>query len=93
MSIETVCKKCGEEYDARHPRCPVCPDPRPEPQTYDQKIIRCFEDACESNADGDGASPDEVTKLMHERKWLSPMDTVLDVEKIMRRLRNEEGRL
>ena len=24
MSIETTCKKCGEEYDLRHGECPVC---------------------------------------------------------------------
>lgn len=24
MSIETVCPKCDEEYDARHPYCPAC---------------------------------------------------------------------
>jgi ribosomal protein L37E len=27
MSIETVCKKCGEEYDVRHGACPVCEPP------------------------------------------------------------------
>jgi len=27
MSVETVCKKCGEEYDMRHGACPVCQPP------------------------------------------------------------------
>lgn len=62
-----------------------------EPKTYDEKIIACYQHLCSKQADG--ASPDEVTKEMHERGWLSPMDTVIDIEKIMRRLRDQEGRL
>lgn len=58
--------------------------------SYDEKIIACFKYMCKKN--GDGASPAEVTKEMAQRNWLSSLDTVLDIEKIMRRLRNR-GRL
>jgi hypothetical protein len=58
--------------------------------TYDDKIIECFRAVCVRT--GEGASPDEVTQEMHDRKWLSPLDTVIDIADIMKRLRFKEGR-
>lgn len=62
-----------------------------EPKTYDDKIIACYKDLCSKQTDG--ASPSEVTSEMAARGWLTSLDTVIDVEKIMRRLRYDEGRL
>lgn len=62
-----------------------------EPKTYDDKIVACYQYLCSKQSDG--ASPAEVTAEMHRRGWISPMDTVIDIEKLMRRLRHEEGRL
>jgi len=60
--------------------------------TYDEQIIECFAAVCE-RSNGDGASPSEVTVEMRERGWLTALDTVIDIEREMQRLRNTEGRL
>lgn len=62
-----------------------------EPKKYDDKIIACFKHLCSKQSDG--ASPAEVAEEMAKRGWLVLSDTVLDIEKIMRRLRYAEGRI
>ncbi len=62
----------------------------PGPRAYADKIIQCFRDLCDKQSDG--ASPDEVTKLMHERGWLAAADTVIDIADLMKDLR-DTGRL
>jgi len=57
-----------------------------KPLLYDEKIRLVWNELCEEN--GDGASPSEVTARMHTRGWLSPMDTVIDIERLMRGLRD-----
>lgn len=37
MSIEVTCKKCGEEFDARHGSCPAC-TPRVSTDVDAQKV-------------------------------------------------------
>ena len=59
--------------------------------SYGEKICKVFDDLCERNADK-GASPAEVTHEMAARGWLSPTDTVIDIEELMQGLRRE-GRL
>jgi hypothetical protein len=61
-----------------------------EPKSYNDKILACFKHLCDLNPKG--ASPGEVTGEMRKRGWLSPMDTVIDIVKLMRDLRSE-GRL
>jgi hypothetical protein len=61
------------------------------PETYDEKVITCFEYLSKKNSEG--ASPAEVTEEMANRGWLSPLDTVIDIKDIMQRLRFSEGRL
>lgn len=56
---------------------------------YEYKIVNAFRTLCVKNG---GASPHEVTERLAERKELSDMDTVLDIEKIMKSLR-ERGAL
>ena len=66
-----------------------------EVKSYDEKIIDCFKAVCKRNEELEGeagASPSEVTNEMHKRGWLSDMDTVIDIEELMRGLRNR-GRL
>ena len=57
-------------------------------------IVKAFKAICIRNAaEGEsGASPAEVTKYLAERNELADLDTVIDVEKIMRKLR-ERGQL
>lgn len=57
---------------------------------YEQNIVKAFKDVCARNAkEGiEGASPTEVTHLLEDRKQLSKLDTVIDVERLMRGLRN-----
>lgn len=80
------CKQCRE-----HPFA-LCPEgTRLLKQTvtltqYEQNIVTAFKDLCKTQPDG--ASPAEVTRLLHERKQLSKLDSTLDIEKIMRELRN-----
>lgn len=53
---------------------------------YEQKILSAFQDLCKAN--GDGASPHEVTQEMHRRGHLAEMDTVIDIEDQMKNLRS-----
>lgn len=53
--------------------------------TYNEKICQVFRDLCQRNG---GASPAEVTEEMVNRGWLSDLDTVIDIEKLMRGLRD-----
>lgn len=53
---------------------------------YERKIMDAFEAASKAN-DGKGASADEVTKFMHERGTLSPVDTVIDIADQMRAMK------
>lgn len=52
---------------------------------YDAHIVQVFKDLCAKNG---GASPHEVTQEMHSRGYLSDMDTVIDIERLMRGLRD-----
>lgn len=64
-----------------------------ERMPYDDKIIMVFKYVCKKSQDG-CASPVQVTNEMAKRGWLADLDSVIDIERIMRRLRNEEeGRL
>ena len=57
---------------------------------YEENIVKAFKDACARNAkEGlEGASPAEVTHLLADRDLLSGLDTVIDIERLMRELRN-----
>lgn len=57
---------------------------------YDANIVQAFKDVCKDNKDSDspGASPAEVTHMLADRGKLSKLDTVIDIEGIMQRLRN-----
>lgn len=60
-----------------------------EPQTYRDKIRVCWNEASEANAKAGGepgASAADVTDLMSQKGWLSPMDTVIDIADIMREM-------
>ena len=59
--------------------------------SYGEKICAVFDALCERHIDR-GASPSEVTNEMAARGWLSPYDTVIDIEELMQGLRRE-GRL
>lgn len=59
-----------------------------EPKAYVDKIRVCFTHLCNQNG---GASPAEVTEEMRKRKWLSPLDTVIDIKDIMQDLRDQEA--
>jgi hypothetical protein len=53
--------------------------------TYGNKIVYCFNTLCDAN--GGAASPAEVAHLMKAKGWLSPLDTVIDIERLMKELR------
>lgn len=53
---------------------------------YEDKIRTVFKELAEKN---DGASPTEVTDEMARRGWLSPLDTVIDIADLMKKLRDE----
>ena len=58
--------------------------------SYEDKIVFCFKELCaEQNG---GAAPFEVTRRMNIKGWISPMDSVIDIEKLMRKARSK-GRL
>jgi hypothetical protein len=61
-------------------------------KTYDQKVLEAFEAVCDRDLEG-AASPADVVKEMQARNTLSPMDTVIDIADIMRRLLGEPSRL
>ena len=57
---------------------------------HESNVIQAFKDTCAKNA-GEaekGASPFEVTLLLRERDQMPELDTVIDVERTMRSLRN-----
>lgn len=56
------------------------------PTPYEQKIIKAFKFLCQKNG---GASPHEVTEHMAEMEWLSPADSVIDIEGLMQELRKQ----
>ncbi|OHD23855.1 MAG: hypothetical protein A2Y38_17350 [Spirochaetes bacterium GWB1_59_5] len=53
---------------------------------YEQKIVNAFRALCAEQ--GGAASPHEVTERMAKRGELTSMDTVIDIEKLMKGLRN-----
>ncbi len=59
---------------------------------YEQNVVAAFKDACKTNSQREGkkvgASPADVTHLLADRKQISDMDTVLDIEEIMQKLRS-----
>ena len=57
---------------------------------YESNIVQAFKDVCEANkgTESPGASPAEVTHLIADRGQISKLDTVIDIERIMRGLRN-----
>lgn len=58
---------------------------------YEKNIIQAFKDVCERNKNeaNPGASPSEVTLLMRERGQVAALDTVIDIERLMRKLRDQ----
>lgn len=60
-------------------------------KSYDQKVLEAFEAVCDRDLEG-AASPADVVKEMQARGTLSPMDTVIDIADIMRRLLGEPSR-
>lgn len=58
--------------------------------TYEDKVLECYLELCDD--EGTGASPSEVMTLMHEKGYLQPMDTVVDIGGIMTDL-SRRGRL
>lgn len=53
---------------------------------YEQHIVDAFKAVCAETKQG--ASPAEVTDHMHKKGVLAELDTVIDVERQMRSLRN-----
>lgn len=60
-------------------------------RSYDQKVLEAFEAVCDRDLEG-AASPADVVKEMQARGMLSPMDTVIDIADIMKRLLGEPGK-
>lgn len=56
------------------------------PRTYKEKIRFVFHQLCKKNG---GASPSEVTREMHKRKWLAASDTVIDIADLMNDMRKK----
>lgn len=54
-------------------------------RSYDEKVLEAFQAVCARDPDG-AASPSDVVKEMQTRGTLSPLDTVIDIADIMRRL-------
>jgi len=65
---------------------------RPSMTTHEENVVHAFKDACARNKKADGkdvgASPSEVTALLRERGQCPELDTVIDVERTMRGLRD-----
>lgn len=53
---------------------------------HEINVVAAFKDLCTEQ--GGGASPAEVTARLAERKQLPALDTVIDVERTMRELRD-----
>lgn len=60
-------------------------------KSYDQKVLEAFNAVCDRDPEG-AASPTDVVKEMQTRGTLSPMDTVIDIADIMRRLLGEPSK-
>lgn len=54
-------------------------------KSYDNKVLEAFKAACDRDPEG-AASPADVVEEMQKRGTLSPMDTVIDIADIMKRL-------
>lgn len=54
-------------------------------KSYDNKVLEAFKAVCDRDAEG-AASPSDVVKEMQARDTLSPLDTVIDIADIMKRL-------
>ncbi len=59
-------------------------------KSYDQKVLEAFEAVCDRDLEH-SASPADVVKEMQARDTLSPMDTVIDIADIMKRLLGKPG--
>jgi hypothetical protein len=55
------------------------------PKSYDDKVREAFEAVCDRDPES-AASPSDVVAEMQRRETLSPLDTVIDIADIMRRL-------
>lgn len=55
------------------------------PKNYDDKVREAFEAVCDRDPEG-AASPSDVVAEMQKLGTLSPLDTVIDIADIMRRL-------
>ncbi len=60
-------------------------------KSYDQKVMEAFDAACARDSEG-SASPADVVKEMQVRGTLSPLDTVIDIADIMKRLLGAPGK-
>lgn len=54
-------------------------------KSYDDKVREAFEAVCDRDLEG-AASPSDVVDEMRKLGTLSPLDTVIDVADVMRRL-------
>ncbi len=54
-------------------------------KSYDDKVLEAFRAVCGRDPEG-SASPVDVVKEMQKHGTLSPMDTVIDIADIMKRL-------
>lgn len=57
----------------------------PAEMSYDDKVREAFEAVCARDPEG-AANPSDVVAEMQKRGTLSPLDTVIDIADIMRRL-------
>jgi len=60
-------------------------------KSYDDKVLEAFHAVCARDAEN-SASPSDVVKEMQARDTLSPMDTVIDIADIMKRLLGEPSK-
>lgn len=60
-------------------------------KNYDQKVMEAFGAVCDRDPEG-AASPADVVKEMQARGTLSPLDTVIDIADIMKRLLGEPSK-
>ena len=60
-------------------------------KTYDDEVLEAFDAVCDRDLEG-AASPSDVVKEMQTRGTLSPLDTVIDIADIMKRLLSKPGK-
>lgn len=60
-------------------------------KSYDNKVLEAFNAVCDRDLER-SASPADVVKEMQARNTLSPLDTVIDIADIMKRLLGEPSK-